>query len=125
MDPRPAPAPLVLFHVSDLHFGFEDRAALDWLMAEIERERPAAVLCTGDLTMRGTPREFALALEWLSALPVPLTLEPGNHDVPYYWYPLARALHPWREYAALEAAVRLAEHREGLAHAGGRTQVDA
>jgi 3',5'-cyclic AMP phosphodiesterase CpdA len=96
---------LVLFHVSDLHFGFEDRAALDWFMADVERERPAAVLCTGDLTMRGTAREFAMAREWLTALPVPLTLEPGNHDVPYYWYPLARVFHPWRHYDALAAAV--------------------
>ncbi len=100
------PAPLVLFHVSDLHFGYEDRAALDWFMAEISRERPAAVLCTGDLTMRGTAREFALAREWLAQLPVPVTLEPGNHDVPYYWYPLARIFHPWRHYDALAAAVQ-------------------
>ena len=97
--------PTVLFHVSDLHFGFEDRRALEWFVAAVERERPAAVICTGDLTMRGTPREFAMAREWLSALPVPVTLEPGNHDVPYYWYPLARAFHPWREYDMLEAAV--------------------
>lgn len=98
-------SPATLFHISDLHFSHEDRAALDGLMAAIERECPAAVICTGDVTMRGTPREFALAREWLGALPVPLTLEPGNHDLPYYWYPLARALHPWREYRALEAAV--------------------
>ncbi len=96
---------LVLFHVSDLHFGYEDRAALDWFMAEVVRDRPAAVLCTGDLTMRGTAREFAMAREWLAGLPVPVTLEPGNHDVPYYWYPLARTFHPWRHYDALAAAV--------------------
>lgn len=96
---------LLLFHVSDLHFGYEDRAALDWFMAAVERDRPAAVLCTGDLTMRGTPREFGLARDWLAALPVPLTLEPGNHDVPYYWYPLARTFHPWRHYDALAEAV--------------------
>lgn len=102
----------LLFHVSDLHFGYEDRAALDWFVAEVERERPAAIVCTGDLTMRGTAREFAAAREWLLALPAPVTLEPGNHDVPYYWYPLARALHPWRHYDALEAAV---EGEPGLA----------
>lgn len=95
----------VLFHVSDLHFGYEDRAALDWFMAEVERVQPAGVLCTGDLTMRGTAREFAAARAWLAKLPVPVMLEPGNHDVPYYWYPLARAFHPWRHYRALAAAV--------------------
>lgn len=99
------PAMLTLFHVSDLHFGYEDREALDWFAGEVARARPDAVICTGDLTMRGTAREFTQAREWLTALPVPVTLEPGNHDVPYYWYPLARTFHPWREYAALELAV--------------------
>jgi 3',5'-cyclic AMP phosphodiesterase CpdA len=108
-------SPLVLFHVSDLHFGYEDRAALAWFLAEVERERPAAVLCTGDLTMRGTAREYAMARAWLAQLPVPLTLEPGNHDVPYYWYPLARAFHPWRHYRALEAAVERAPALPDLA----------
>ena len=42
-----------LFHVSDLHFGYEDREALDWFAREVDRIRPAAVICTGDLTMRG------------------------------------------------------------------------
>lgn len=96
----------ILFHVSDLHFGHEDREALAWFVGEVEREGPAAVICTGDLTMRGTAHEFARAREWLAELPVPVTLVPGNHDVPYYWYPLARAFRPWRHYRALEAAVQ-------------------
>jgi len=70
--------PTVLYHVSDLHFGYEDRAALDWFAAEVARERPAAVICTGDLTMRGSAREFALAAQWLADLPVPVSLEPGT-----------------------------------------------
>lgn len=117
MDQSPAAslAPLVLFHVSDLHFGYEDRAALDWFAAEVARERPAAVICTGDVTMRGTPREFAMAREWLGALPVPVTLEPGNHDVPYYWYPFARTFRPWREYAALELAIEVEQGLDQVA----------
>lgn len=97
--------PLVLFHVSDLHFGYEDRAALDWFMAEVIRERPAAVLCTGDLTMRGTAREFALAREWLAQVPVPVLLEPGNHDVPYYWFPLRRMLAPYARFRSLRGVI--------------------
>jgi 3',5'-cyclic AMP phosphodiesterase CpdA len=96
-----------LFHVSDLHFGYEDREALDWFAGEVERIRPAAVICTGDLTMRGTAREFARAQEWLKALPVPVTVEPGNHDVPYYWNPLARMVRPYRHYRNLEAVLPL------------------
>ena len=74
---------VTLFHVSDLHFGYEDREALDWFLEAVRTERPAAVLCTGDLTMRGSAREYALARSWLTKLPVPVALVAGNHDVPY------------------------------------------
>lgn len=97
--------PTVLYHVSDLHFGYEDRAALDWFAAEVDRERPAAVICTGDLTMRGSAREFAAATKWLAQLPVPVSLEPGNHDVPYYHHMLRRLTRPYARYRALEAAL--------------------
>lgn len=97
--------PIVLFHASDLHFGQEDRDALAWFLAEVERERPAAVLCTGDLTMRGTAREFAAARAWLGKLPVPVLLEPGNHDVPYYWFPLRRMISPYSRFRALRKAI--------------------
>lgn len=33
-------ASTVLYHVSDLHFGYEDRDALAWFLAEVKRERP-------------------------------------------------------------------------------------
>lgn len=98
-------APLTLFHTSDLHFGAEDRRALDWFAGEVARVRPDAVICTGDLTLRGSAREFAMAEEWLAALPVPVSLEPGNHDVPYYHMMWRRLTRPWHHYRALEAAV--------------------
>ncbi|MAW99120.1 MAG: metallophosphoesterase, partial [Sphingomonas sp.] len=41
-----------LFHVSDLHFGAEDRSALHWFARLVTDERPDAVIVTGDLTMR-------------------------------------------------------------------------
>ena len=94
-----------LFHVSDLHFGREDRAALDAFAAAVARDAPATVICTGDLTWRGVPREFAQAAEWLGALGVPVTVEPGNHDIPYYWDPLRRLVRPYARYHALEAMV--------------------
>jgi len=73
----------LLFHASDLHFGYEDRAALDWFADEVARDRPEAVICTGDLTMRGSAREFAAAQDYLTSLAAPVWLVPGNHDVPY------------------------------------------
>ena len=57
-----------LFHISDLHFGLEDRAALAWFEDCVHRERPDAVLITGDLTMRARSREFAAACDWIGAL---------------------------------------------------------
>lgn len=92
----------VLYHVSDLHFGYEDRQALDWFAAEVERERPAGVVCTGDLTMRGTAKEFGHAAEWLERLPVPVSIEPGNHDVPYYHLMLRRLARPYAHFHALK-----------------------
>ncbi len=97
--------PVVLFHVSDLHFGAQDRAALDWFAGEVAGERPDAVICTGDLTMRGRTREFAAAAEWLGGLGVPVSVEPGNHDMPYYWDPLGRLLAPYARFRAMRAAV--------------------
>ena len=44
--------PLTLFHLSDIHFGLEDRHALDWVEECIVREKPTAIAITGDLTMR-------------------------------------------------------------------------
>lgn len=96
---------ITLFHVSDLHFGYEDREALDWFMEAVRSERPAAVLCTGDLTMRGSAREYALAQAWLAGLPVPVALVPGNHDVPHYHHMVRRLTTPYSRYHALEASL--------------------
>ena len=93
-----------LFHVSDLHFGREDAAAVAWFADIVRAERPDAVICTGDLTMRARSAEYAAATAWLQALGVPVTIEPGNHDLPYY-NPVARLFAPYRRYARVEAAI--------------------
>jgi 3',5'-cyclic AMP phosphodiesterase CpdA len=97
--------PVRLFHVSDLHFGQEDRAALDWFAAEVAMHRPDAVICTGDLTMRGTTREFARAAEWLRSLAAPVSIEAGNHDMPYYWEMFTRLRRPFKRFQAMRAGV--------------------
>ena len=74
----------VLFHASDLHFGAEDPAALDWFAERVADEAPDAVVITGDLTMRARSSEFAAAQAWLSQLGAPVLIEPGNHDLPYF-----------------------------------------
>ncbi len=93
-----------LFHVSDIHFGAEDRAALDWFAATVRDEQPDAVIVTGDLTMRARQHEFAAAQEWLEALGRPITVEVGNHDLPYF-NPWARFVTPYRRFQALERMI--------------------
>lgn len=93
-----------LFHISDVHFGVEDRAALAEVARAVAAERPDAVVCTGDLTQRAKHSEYAAAREWFARLGVPVVLQPGNHDMPYY-NPWERFTDPFRRYRGLERAV--------------------
>lgn len=93
-----------LFHVSDLHFGREDKAALAWFKAAVEEERPDGVICTGDLTQRALKREFEAAGRFLEALPVPVTVEPGNHDLPDFNL-VERFFRPYRRYGRVEKLI--------------------
>src|SRR3546814_4059062 len=90
-----------LFHISDLYFGLEDRAALGWFADCVRAERPDAVLITGDLTMRARSREFAAACDWIGALDVPVTVEVGHHDLPYF-NPVERFFFPYRRIRSEE-----------------------
>ncbi len=93
-----------LFHISDLHFGLEDPAALGWFTDCVRTERPDAVLITGDLTMRARSREFAAACDWIGALDVKVTVEVGNHDLPYF-NPVERFFFPYRRIRGIERLV--------------------
>ena len=94
----------LLFHISDVHFGVENRAALAAVARAVADERPDAVICTGDLTQRAKHSEYAAAQAWFAQLGVPVVLQPGNHDMPYY-NPWERFAHPFRRYRGLESAV--------------------
>jgi 3',5'-cyclic AMP phosphodiesterase CpdA len=93
-----------LFHISDVHFGVEDRAALDRFAQAVEEEQPDAVVCSGDITQRAKRSEYAAAQSWLGALGVPLVLQPGNHDMPYY-NPWERFSDPFRRFRRLNEAI--------------------
>jgi 3',5'-cyclic AMP phosphodiesterase CpdA len=93
-----------LFHVSDLHFGCEDRSAMDWFRACVAAERPDAIAITGDLTMRARRREFAAACEWILSLDAPVTVEVGNHDLPYFNL-VERFADPYRRIRRIERLV--------------------
>jgi 3',5'-cyclic AMP phosphodiesterase CpdA len=91
-----------IFHLSDIHFGLEDTAMLAWVKERIADERPDAVAITGDLTMRARFREFAAATAWIASLDLPVTVEVGNHDLPYFNLP-ERFLDPYRRFRDIEA----------------------
>lgn len=94
-----------LFHVSDVHFGAEDPAAIAWFAERVAEEHPDAVIMTGDLTMKARTREFQAGGDWLRSLGVPVTLEVGNHDIPYYSDPLRRLFRPYGRYTAVEKLI--------------------
>jgi len=104
----------LLFHLSDIHFGLEHNRALDWVAAEVAARRPAAVIITGDLTMRARTREFAAARDWIMALSAPVTVEVGNHDLPYFNL-IERFFDPYRRFHGMESVVEKELDLPGLA----------
>lgn len=93
-----------IFHLSDIHFGLEDARALDWVKREIAVHHPHAVAITGDLTMRARHREFAAATAWINSLEAPVTVEVGNHDMPYF-NPFERFLSPYKRFSGMKEKV--------------------
>lgn len=96
--------PLRLFHISDIHFGLEDPDALAFAKHCIEVEQPHAIALTGDLTMRARRHEFRAACQWISDLDVPVTVDVGNHDIPYFNL-YQRFFDPYKRFKAVEALV--------------------
>ena len=104
----------LIFHLSDIHFGLENNRALDWVKAEIAARRPDAVAITGDITMRARSREFAAATAWIRSLEAPITLEVGNHDLPYFNL-FARFFAPYADFRGVEEMVEKELNLPGLA----------
>jgi 3',5'-cyclic AMP phosphodiesterase CpdA len=95
-------AGLVIAHLSDLHLGAHDRAAVESVVADVVTARPALTVVTGDLTMRARTRQFHAARDLLDRLPEPRLVIPGNHDVPLI--SVLRVLAPYRRYQRLVEA---------------------
>jgi 3',5'-cyclic AMP phosphodiesterase CpdA len=91
-----------LVHLTDLHFGCEDKAALAAAAKYVGERRADAVIVTGDISKDGRQSELDNACAWMRDLGAPVMLTPGNHDVPYY-DPIGRLFYPWDR---LERAAR-------------------
>lgn len=86
-----------MFHFSDIHFGKENKAAVAAALEHAHAHERDLVVITGDVTQKGYRREFAAAAEWIKAMPSPVFVTTGNHDVSY-WDPVARIFFPWKRF---------------------------
>lgn len=105
-----------LLHLSDIHFGREDKAALAGVVDFIHQIKPAALVIAGDITQNGRRGEFEAARNWFNQLALPLIVAPGNHDTPALHFPqnlVKRMIAPFDRYArymiGLDAVGRLIE----------------
>jgi len=104
-----------LAHLSDIHFGGENRDAVAGAARWIADHRPDLVVVTGDVTREGAPSEFSAARAWINDLAAEALVAPGNHDTPYF--SLAHRLFaPWKRYERHFGEIsREALRRPGLA----------
>ncbi len=86
-----------IIQLSDVHFGAEDAPALNAATAYVATAGADLLMITGDLTLNGLPEEFRAAEHWLTRMPQPMLVTPGNHDTPY-WNLLLRTLEPFKRY---------------------------
>jgi 3',5'-cyclic AMP phosphodiesterase CpdA len=72
-----------LAHISDIHFGGENAAAVASATAYVNAGGFDLVVVTGDLTRFAEVDEFERAAAWLTQIRAPKLVTPGNHDAPY------------------------------------------
>jgi 3',5'-cyclic AMP phosphodiesterase CpdA len=86
-----------LAHLSDIHFGGENVAAVTGAAEYLKANPFDLVVVSGDLTRFGEEAEFQAAKAWLDTLPEDRLVTPGNHDAPYL-APVQRVFSPFRRY---------------------------
>ena len=91
--------PLLIAHLSDLHFGcLRDAFITEALLDHLNQQPLAAVIISGDLTQRARRRQFLQAQAFIKAIKAPVLVIPGNHDIPAWYHPVERMLYPYRRY---------------------------
>ncbi|HEY0435145.1 MAG TPA: metallophosphoesterase [Phenylobacterium sp.] len=112
---------LRLAHLSDIHFGGENTAAVAGALALLREQPFDLVVVTGDLTRYGEVAEFRAAAAWLAQIPRPKLVTPGNHDAPYLAW-AERVVAPFRRYEAQIGQADCQQHLSpGLAVRGLNT----
>lgn len=110
-----------IVHLSDIHFGTENAEAIAACDAFLRQQPPELTVVSGDLTAYGERPEFMAAAAWITSLPGPRIVVPGNHDTPYLGI-LERLSDPFGRYHALfGAADRVTVEVPGVTAAGLNT----
>ncbi|HUF34310.1 MAG TPA: metallophosphoesterase [Gemmatimonadales bacterium] len=84
-------APVLIAHLSDLHFGgYADLAQIEALEEFLPTLGAAAAVVSGDLTQRARHGEFQAAHGFVHRIRshTPVLLVPGNHDIEWWKSPL-------------------------------------
>ena len=71
-------------HLTDMHAGREDEAAVEALLKSIADAEPDLVVVGGDFTQRSRRSQWRTARAWLDAMPCEWIATPGNHDIPMF-----------------------------------------
>lgn len=71
-------------HLSDFHFGHHDTTVTGELVESVRAEQPDLVVLSGDFTQRARRAQFEDARDFVSRLPEPRLVIPGNHDMPLF-----------------------------------------
>lgn len=86
-----------IVHVSDLHFGRQDKRPGEALSRALGQIAPDLIIISGDLTQTASHEEFRLVRAFMDGLPCPYLTVPGNHDIPEF--PLVeRFFAPYKRY---------------------------
>lgn len=87
---------MIIFQISDLHFGCRDEVVTQALEDHIREAKPDLVLISGDVTQSALESEFIEAREFIDRLDPPVFVIPGNHDLP--GMDLMRFINPFGRY---------------------------
>jgi 3',5'-cyclic AMP phosphodiesterase CpdA len=110
-----------LAHLSDIHFGGENVAAVAGALEILNTQAFDLVVVSGDLTQFAEIPEFQAAAAWLAKVERPVLVCPGNHDAPYLAW-AERVFAPFRRYEKAIGPAEVQTHLgEGFAVRGLNT----
>ncbi|WP_309678424.1 metallophosphoesterase [Polaromonas sp.] len=87
-----------LLHISDPHFGTQQRDVLQALVDLARQHQPVVLVLSGDITQRAYLSQFRQARAFCDRLEIPGLLSlPGNHDISLF-NPYQRLFNPYGNY---------------------------